>query len=120
MTMPKSMYEPGNNLSSPIFGVPLPVAAVVIKYPDFPIPVFTSCGIEENTHVTMFAEIQFVIIQTMTSLTLKNARNNPGIAPQSAPKAIPTTTANNQMKNDSAPFLDGMLNATNSEPIAPI
>ena len=97
--MPISIYDPGNNLSNPILGVYAPVVDVVTRYAVLPPLVFISDLHDENTQLTIFAAIQLVIMQTITSFTLRNALNIPVIAPQSAPIAIPTIKASSQTAN---------------------
>ena len=72
-----------------------------------------------NTQLTTLAAIQFVIIQTITSLTLRYALKKPGIAPQSAPANVPQINASNQITGDGT-AADGIDNETINVTIAPI
>ena len=72
-----------------------------------------------NTQLTTLAAIQFVIIQTITSLTLRYALKKPGIAPQSAPANVPQINASNQITGDGT-VADGIDKETINVTIAPI
>ena len=66
-----------------------------------------------KSHVTTFAAIQLVIMQAMTSLMFSSALSMPGIAPQSAPAAMPPRNASSQMITGET-CSDGMLSAMKS------
>ena len=117
--MPISIFEPGKSLSSPSLGVDTPLAVVGSVYAVFPPAVLINWLLFLNTQLTIFAAIQLVMMQTMTSLTLRNALNILGISPHIIPQRVPTTRARTQTKKAVCGVV-GTESATMIEPIAPI
>ena len=72
-----------------------------------------------NIHVTRFAASQLVMMLASTSLMFKNALSAPGIAPQSAPAAMPPRNARIQISHG-ATLLDGMPSAMHSDTSVPM
>ena len=67
----------------------------------------------------MFAAIQFVIMQTMTSFTPRRLLKSPGIIPHIIPPAIPTSSAKSHTSIGGMTLV-GIDRATIRLPIAPI
>ena len=117
--IPMSILEPGKIFSNPSLGVDTPLEAVGNVNALFPPAVLMNCLFSTNTQLTILAAIQFVIIQTITSLTLRKALKKPGIRPQIIPQSIPTIKESSHTQNAVSGVV-GIESAVIIEPIVPI
>ena len=120
MKMLISIFEPGKSLSSPRRGVMTPFEDVGRMKRVLVSAILMNCSpVTLNTQLTMFAAIQFDIMQTITSLTPKKALKSPGSAPHNIPPAIPARSARSHTQNADVSVV-GIARATSREHIAPM